>query len=452
MLSFFFFLHLLLGCSSLPHTESLMKEVPASSSSTPTIVSSHGELPAGKSEAILNRIEQKAGPTDIIKRQQAQMELLSGQPLISGNKVLLLKDGPATYAAMFKAIEKATDTVNLETFIFQADDTGRKFADLLIKKQSEGVQVNIIYDSLGSKSTPASFFQQLRDAGIRVLEFNPVSLVGLTHRDHRKILVVDGMIAFTGGVNISSAYADKLIGISGSHDEDEPRMAWRDTHIQIEGPAVAEFQKLFLDTWKRQKGPELAERNYFPRLKPEGTDLVQVLASSPGKMNRVTFLLYVSAINNAEMYVHMTSSYFVPDDQTLSALKKAAGRGVDVEIIVPERSDSKIALYAGQYYYSQLLKSGVKLLRFNDAILHAKTAVIDDVWATVGSTNMDFWSFLRDDEVNAVILSQSFAGEMEAMFQEDVKKSSRIKPDEWKTRSVFSKIRDWFAHLLAHWL
>ena len=213
-------------------------------------------------------------------------------------------------------------------------------------------------------STPAAFFQRLRDGGIQVVEFNPINPLKahgewrLTHRDHRKILIIDGKVAITGGINISKVYSSSL---SGRKQVERAPIHWRDTDIQIEGPAVAEFQKLFLDTWQKQKGPELSERNYFPDLKEEGNALVRVVGSTPGQDNRIPFIVYVSAITFAEHSIHMTNSYFIPDDQILKALTDAARRGVDVKIILPGITDSQLALYAQRYHYSELLKSGVKI-------------------------------------------------------------------------------------------
>ena len=216
---------------------------------------------------------------------------------------------------------------------------------------------------------------------------------------------------------------------------------------------MAEFQKLFLDTWQRQKGAKISERNYFPDLiKNEGNTLVGVVGSSPGEANRITFILYVSAITFAENSLHMTNAYFVPDHQTVDALTDAAKRGVDVKIILPGTTDSSLAQYAGQYFYSELLKSGVKLYRRHNVLLHAKTLVIDDIWSTVGSTNMDFWSFSSNDEVNAVILSREFAMEMEKMFAADLAESGEIRREEWEKRPLLSKIREWAAYLFSHWL
>jgi cardiolipin synthase len=442
------------GCATLPNVSEMIDETPTAQEPR-QIVSSKGLLSPEKSKAIMERLKRSVDPTDILERHTAVVESVTESPLTKGNKVTLLVDGPATYAAMFKAIQEARDHINLETFIIEDDDVGRKFVDLLLQKQAEGVQVNLIYDSVGSYGTPAAFFQRLRNRGIQVVEFNPVNPFKahghwlLTNPDHRKILIIDGKIAIAGGINISTVYSTRL---SGRKKAEGAPLPWRDTDVQIEGPAAAEFQKLFLDTWQKQKGPELPGGNYFPDLKEQGNALVRVVGSTPGQSNRITFIVYVSAITFAEHSIHLTNAYFIPDDQILDAFAEAARRGVDVKIILPSTSDSSMALYAARYNYSGLLKSGVKLFEHRNALLHAKTAVIDGVWSTVGSTNMDYWSLLSDDEVNAVVLSREFAIEMEKMFVRDLAESSEIQREKWEKRSLFTRIREWFAHLFSHWM
>lgn len=442
------------GCATLPKVAEMIDEAPTNQ--VPSQIDSvKGLLSPEKSRVIMERLKRSVAPTDILQRHSVIVESVSESPLTKGNKVTLLIDGPATYAAMFKTIENAGDHINLESYIIEDDETGRNFVDLLLQKQAEGVQVNVIYDSVGSMNTPASFFQRLRDGGIQVVEFNPINPLnarenwGLTHRDHRKILIVDGKVAIIGGINISKVYSSSPF--RRKQNEKAP-IHWRDTDIQIEGPAVAEFQKLFLDTWQTQKGAKLSERNYFPELKEEGTALARVVGSTPGQTNRIPFIMYVSAITFAEHSIHMTNSYFIPDDQIVKALTDAAGRGVDVKIILPGTTDSQMALYAQRYHYSGLLKSGVKLYERSTSLLHAKTAVVDKVWSTVGSTNMDSQSLLHNDEVNAVILSQEIAVEMEKMFVSDLADSKQIQWEEWKKRPLLPRIREWFVNLFIRWL
>lgn len=455
-----FFLSLVLlfsaSCATAPKVSEVF-EASQSASAAPVILSAKGHVSSeAESRRLIRSLAPSEYPKDLMERQTAVMEHISGTLLSKGNRVTLLADGEGTYSAMFAAIRDAKETINLETFIFDDSKIGKKFADLLISKRSEGVEVNIIFDSVGCLSVSASFFRRMRQEGVRVLEFNPVNPFktrGSWHifrRDHRKILVVDGKIAFTGGVNISSVYAAGISGMGQYEKGQGYQRPWRDTDIKVEGPAVADFQKLFFETWYAQKGPELPEQNYFPQLTEMGNDLVLVIGSSSGERNRITFVMYVSAIDFAETSLHITNAYFVPDRQTLASMIAAAGRGVDVKIILPKESDNPLALYAGRFYYSNLLKAGVKLYARRNVVLHAKTAVIDGVWSTVGSTNMDFWSLLHNDEVNAVIISREFAAEMERMFSADLSESDEITLEEWRNRPLLPRLREWFLHLFSH--
>ncbi len=442
------------GCATLPNVAEHIEETP-SAQQPRQIVSSKGLLSPQKSQAIMARLQQSVGPTDILSRHTVVVESVTESPLTKGNKVTLLADGEATYAAMFQALEKAQDHINLESYIIEDDEIGREFADLLLKKQAEGVQVHLLYDSVGSMYTPAAFFQRLRDGGVQVVEFNPINPMEargewrLAQRDHRKILLVDGKIAIIGGINISKVYSSNPF--HRKQNEQAP-IHWRDTDVQIEGPAVAEFQKLFFATWLKQKGPRVSDLNYFPELKEKGKALVRVVSSTPGETNRIPFVVYVSAISFAEHSIHLTNSYFIPDDQILKALTDAARRGVDVKIILPGATDSRLALYVQRQHYSELLQAGVKLYEHDTSLLHAKTAVIDQVWSTVGSTNLDYLSLLSNDEVNAVILSREFAVEMEEMFVRDLADSRQIEWEEWKKRPLFPRVREWFVNLFVRWL
>jgi cardiolipin synthase len=441
------------GCATLPNVSKKIDAAPATREPR-QIVSAKGLLSPEKSKAIMERLKQSVNPTDIMERYTAVVESVTESPLTKGNKVTLLIDGPATYAAMFEAIRGAKDNINIETFILEDDEIGRKFTELLLQKKAQGVQVNIIYDSVGSFTTSESFFQGLRDKGIHVVEFNPIKpLKGhlkwlMINPDHRKILIVDGQVAISGGINISNVYS----GPSGRKKVKGEILPWRDTDVQIEGPAVAEFQKLFMDTWSKQDGPKLSEANYYPKMKEDGNALVRVVGSTPGSNNRITFITYVAAITFAEHSIHLTNAYFVPDNQILKAFKDAAKRGVDVKIILPSNTDVQFILNAARHHYSELLKDGVKIYERRNAVLHAKTAVIDGVWSTVGSTNLDSLSLLSDDEVNTVILSREFAVEMERMFAGDLAQSDQIQYDKWRERPLLQKIKESFAHLFSRWL
>jgi cardiolipin synthase len=377
--------------------------------------------------------------------------------LVAGNRVRLLQDGPETYRAMLAAIEAATDHINMETYILEDDEVGRHFADALIEKQRQGVQVNLIHDSAGTLGTPGEFFQRLRDSGIRTLEFNPVNPLtakagwDVNQRDHRKLLVVDGRTAFLGGINISSVYSG---GSFSQRSRVRPggELPWRDTHVQVDGPVVAEFQKLFLETWQKQKAEPLAERNFFPQLQPQGKEVVRAIGSSPDDDFSLIYVTLLSAINSAETEVLLTNAYFVPDPQLLAALKAAVARGVDVRLVLPGSTDSALVFHAGRSYYDELLAAGVGIFERRKALMHSKTALVDGVWSTVGSTNLDWRSFLHNQEVNAVVLGTEFGDRMRAVFELDVAQSEQITLERWRRRSPGLRAKERFSRLWQYWL
>lgn len=450
---------MLTACAALPDVHYL-RDRELAPQATPTIVSRGNALPDAKVQAVLERMSAKVGPTDILAKHIAAEEAVSGAPLVAGNKVMLLDDGPQTMRAIMAAVRAARDHINLETYIFEGDEVGLALAELLIEKRQAGVTVNVIYDSVGTLDTPREFFERMRDAGIRVLEFNPVNPLkarrgwDINQRDHRKLLVVDGRIALTGGVNISKVYGKS--SLLASHRQRPPKdakeAAWRDTHMQIEGPAVAEFQKLFLGTWLRQTGKLLDDAQYFPELKPRGKALVRAIGSTPDHADYAIYKTYISALTNADKYVHLTTAYFVPDRQVVQAMLDAARRGVDVRIIFPSLTDVGLILYAGRSYYDELLAAGVRVYERKAAVLHAKTAVIDGVWSTIGSTNLDMRSFLHNDELNAVVLDTDFAERMEALFQHDLSESTEITAQTWSQRGWRERLREWTTRMLEYWL
>ena len=449
----------LVGCSSLP---TINPDLSRTSRAQVRLEGSRGVLNAAQSKAILDRLRSKSPNTDIFERHLALEEAIVGSPLTTGNSVQLLQDGPATYRAMFVAIEAAKDHINLETYIMEDDEVGQRFAQALIAKQQQGVQVNIIRDSVGTLGTPAAFFQAMTDAGINVLEFNPVNPLlarkawELNQRDHRKLLIVDGIVAFLGGINISSVYSGGSFS-QGSRGEspDKPAdasLAWRDTDLQLQGPVVAEFQKLFLETWQKQKGPPLAAHNFFPPPKSAGTQVVRAIGSSPNDPFSLIYATLLSAIGSAETSVLLTNAYFAPDPQLLATLQAAAARGVDVKLILPSQTDSWLVFHAGRGYYAQLLRAGVKIYERRGVILHSKTALIDGVWATVGSTNLDWRSFLHNDELNAVVLGSEFGGQVKAMFDKDLAASDQITLEKWQQRPLEMRIKEMFGRFWEYWL
>ncbi len=444
------------GCATLPDAGREMEEP---HTQVVEFEGARGPVSASRGEAIIDKLQAKSGDIDILQKHLAMEQAINvDSPLVLGNKLVLLQDGPATYRAMFAAMRAAKDHIHLETYIFGDDDIGRQFADLLLERQAAGVQVNLIYDSVGCLNTPKEFFERLRTGGIQVLEFNPVNpLAGnkkewlLNNRDHRKLLVVDGRMAFIGGINISESYS------SGSttrpaRKKGQSAIGWRDTHLQIEGPVVAEFQKLFLDTWSKQKGPPLAGKDHFPKLDKQGDDIVRAIGSASDDPHSLIYLTLLSAIDNAERRVYITNAYFVPDPQLLKSLTDAAKRGVDVKLVLPSHTDSWVVFHAGRSHYSELLRAGVKIYERRGAVMHSKTASIDGVWSTIGSTNLDWRSFLHNDEINAAILGRDFARQMDAMFAKDLAESDAIVHERWERRSPLLRLKEWAARLAEYWL
>jgi cardiolipin synthase len=439
------------GCATLPDTDALIARHSAQEANFET---ARGPVSAKRNAAILANLQRKSGEIDILDKQMALEQAISDSPLVLGNKVSLLQDGAATYAAMFGAIRQAKNHINLETYIIEADATGDEFSDLLLQAQGRGVQVNLIYDSVGAINTPKAFFERLSRAGIAVLEFNPVNPLTakgpwqINNRDHRKLLIADGRSVILGGINISNVYTSGSAFLQRIIKPPANGVVWRDTDLKIEGPVVAEFQKLFLQTWEKQHGPALAAKAYFPKLAPQGHDIVRAIGSTPDDPYSLIYLTLISAIGNAEKTVHLTNAYFVPDVQLLKALNDAAARGVQVQLILPSHSDSELVFHAGRAHYAGLLAGGVQIYERQGALLHAKTAVIDGVWSTVGSTNLDWRSFLDNDEVNAVVLGREFAAQMQAMHQQDLDASQRITPQAWANRPLRFKLKEWLAQ---HW-
>ena len=447
---------LLTACSSVPI---LVPDMAMQSPKRISLENAHGAISNQQSKKILEKIKKDGLETSIFDKHLALISEIAGSPLMVGNHVDLLIDGPSTYAAMFSAIENAKDHINMETFIFEDGEVGKKFASLLMAKQRSGVQVNLIYDSVGSIDTPKAFFSMLKDSGINVLEFNPINPLNkrkdwdLNQRDHRKLLIVDGKVAFVGGINISSVYSSGSFSRSAKKSKDSiNNIPWRDTHLQIAGPVVAEFQKIFTETWQQQKGEPLASKEYFPVLLSQGNEVVRAIASNPEEPYSQMYATLLSAINSAESQVFLTNAYFVPDPQLLAALKEAVSRGADVRLLLPETTDSNLVFYASHSYYDELLSAHVKIYERQGAMLHAKTALIDGVWSTIGSTNLDWRSFTNNQEINAVMLGQDFGAQMQALFESDLTLSKQITLEEWRKRSIGARIKEQSARLWARFL
>ena len=427
--------------------------VAATSPGSQPLIGAHGPLSAARSREILDALKRQSPNSDILDRHLAIEQAATGVPLIAGNHTTILHDGDATFTAMFDAIRGAQASINLEFYTFEDVKSGGEYlGGLLVAKRAQGVAVNILYDSFGSMDTPPAFLNALRGAGCLVLEYNPIDPLKArgdyrpNDRDHRKLLVVDGTTAFAGGVNLYTGYQahphTEFVGSGGSNS-----VFWHDTDLEIQGPAVAALQQLFVQHWMDQGGPPLDQSTFFPPLRREGDEVLHVLGSTPNQPVPAYYATILSAITNAEQHIWLTTAYFVPTEDEVDDLEDAARRGVDVRLMLPSQSDSPSAFDVGRSHYDDLLEAGVKIYEIQNEVLHSKTAVIDGVWSVIGSSNFDHRSVLFNDEVDVVVLGRATAGQLEAEFQGDEAKSRAIDATTWSHRPFSERIRELLARL-----
>ncbi len=446
------------GCGSVPDAKFITR---TRGDTTAEFKSVWQPIAQRTNAALVDELKRRNGDFDILDRQLAIEHAIVGTPLIPGNRVTLLLDGPATYRAMFAAMRAARATINIEFYIIQDDVIGQEFAEILLERRAAGVQVNVIYDSVGSFKTDQSYFERLRAAGVRIVAFHPLGKVlpkkpwKLNHRDHRKQVIVDGRTVFLGGINIDDVYASDsrsggasgTSGGSGGSSSSKKELkagGWRDTDVQIDGPAVADFQKLFFETWEKHQGEALRREDYFPTIRPAGNATVRAIGSSPDKGSNPAYLTFIAALTHAQKSVYITNAYFVPDAQLVEALLAAAGRGVDVRLVLPSTTDTPAAAFAARSNYDKLLRGGVRIYERQAALLHAKTAVVDGVWSRVGSTNLDWRSAVDNDELDAVIIGREFGQLMHRAYAMDEASSDEITLEAWQRRPLRSRFREWF--------
>jgi cardiolipin synthase len=423
----------------------------------PKIVTKQRELSEDAADALLKRAL-AAYEDPAVRTLVDEVRRYASHPLIAGNEVEILIDGPQTFRSLEAALKSARHHIHVETFIFGADGIGREFADLLVRKQKEGVAVRVIYDSIGSMDAPREFFDEMRAQGVEVREFRPLNPVDtpaiwkIQNRDHRKIVVVDGAVGFTGGINIDGTYS------SSSSSKPGPKKGledgWRDTHVRISGPVVAQLQALFVDTWNKTGEPASFEphEQYFPRIPERGQHLVTIVANDSESDDRALYGTYIAAFKNARERLWITHAYFVPNEELLETMIDAVKRGVDVRLIVPGFTDSSIVLQATRATYTRLLEGGVRVYQLDDAFLHAKSVVVDGVVSIVGSANLDMRSFVHNDEVNAIVVSRDFGKRMDQVFVRDQKASREIDRSAWKDRSLLQKLKEFGARIWNYWL
>ncbi len=425
----------------------------AANASPPVVVSEGGLLTQRESAAVVDEAVQARHRERAAELVRA-IQIATQAPLIAGNHSRLLLDGPATYRAMFDAVRAARHHVHVETYIFDDDEVGQRFAQILLEKRSQGVTVRVIYDAIGSITSDDEFFGGLAVQGIEIAAFRPLhpaTLWRINNRDHRKLVIVDGRVAFTGGINISDTYA------SGSSSRPGPEKGrdsgWRDTQIEVRGPVVKSLQSIFMETWRRLGKNAEPSPQLFPPLEGSGEELVQVMASDGGDSNEFRIHdAYMTAIRNARERIWITQAYFAPTEALRAALAAAVARGVDVRIIVPGFTDSGLIFHASRSSYEELLRAKVQLYEYTEALLHSKTAVIDSVWSTVGSCNIDPRSFAHNNELNVAVVGHEFAQAMEAVFRSDLKHTRRVDLATWEKRPMSARMKEFFSSLFSYWL
>ncbi len=370
------------------------------------------------------------------------MGSLLGPSLLPGNHVTPLINGVEIFPAMLGAIRGARATVNFETYIYWSGAIGREFAQALSERARAGVMVHLLVDWVGAGKMDASMIAEMERAGVLVVRYHPLrwyTLGRLNNRTHRKLLVVDGRIGFTGGVGI----ADNWQGDAENPDH------WRDSHFRIEGPAVAQMQSAFMDNWIETRSEVLHGENYFPDLEPAGRHVAQVFQSSSNGGSESVRLMYLLSIAAAARSIRLASAYFVPDRLSVRMLVSAQRRGVQVEIIVPgQHTDTQLVRQASRGRWGPLLEAGVAIHEYQPTMYHTKVMVVDDCWVSVGSTNFDTRSFRLNDEANLNIMNSEFASSQVREFERDKSRSRRITLEAWQARPWRERAQDRLAGLL----
>ncbi|MGM9488185.1 cardiolipin synthase [Ideonella sp. YS5] len=368
---------------------------------------------------------------------------LLGPPILQGNKTEVLVNGDMIFAAMLGAIKQARRSVTFETYIYWSETIGREFADALIDRARSGVKVHVLLDWVGSAKMEARYLEEMKAAGIEVERYHEPhwsNLQRMNNRTHRKVLVVDGEIGFTGGVGI----ADKWRG--NAQDKDH----WRDTHFRVEGPVVAQMQSVFMDNWIKATGRVLHGEEYFPALASRGDQAAQMFSSSPTGGSESMHLMYLLAITAASRSIHLANSYFVPDELVVQALAAAARRGVKVRVVTPGPDiDTEVVRRASRARWGELLEAGVQIAEYQPTMFHCKVMVIDGLLVSVGSTNFDNRSFRLNDEANLNIVSEAFARQQVEIFEEDFRRSRLMTLEAWRGRPWQEKALEHAASLFG---
>jgi cardiolipin synthase len=372
------------------------------------------------------------------------IEAHTDAPIVAGNRIEVLLNGNETFPAMLRDIRAAKFTITFAQYLYEDGSIARELAQAFAERGRAGVKVNILLDDHGAGGAPSEIIDIMKQGGCEVEFFRRVDAAGIVfpwkllrynYRSHRRVLVIDGKIGFTGGYGISDAWTGD--GRTPDH--------WRDTNVRIEGPVVIFLQAAFAESWLEATGIAIGGETYFPRLDPVGNITGQIVKSSPTGGSFQNYMLFLLSINSAKNSIRITNPYFIPDDVMTEALVKAAGRGVRVEILLPGKIDSQLTYTASRSHYGPLLLGGVHVYEYQASLLHAKTIVVDGVWSTIGSTNFDNRSFALNQEINLTIYDRGIAQRLDQIFSDDLKYSERITYESWKSRSLYERVMEMFA-------
>jgi cardiolipin synthase len=371
------------------------------------------------------------------------LNVMLGPPLLAGNRAQTLRNGDEIFPAMLEAIRGARKSITLEMYIYWQGKVGAEFTAALVERARAGVKVHFMYDALGSGKIDKHYVAQMKAAGVEVARYNPPrwdTLARQNNRTHRKLLVVDGRIGFTGGVGIADEW---------SGNAEDPKH-WRDTHYRVEGPAAAQMQAAFMENWIETTGHVLHGEDYFPKIAPSGPHLVQVFVSSPGGGGESMQLMYLLSIAAAAKSIQLSAAYFVPDEVEIGALVAALKRGVKLQVIVPGPAiDNKVVRRASRAAWGELLRAGAEIYEYQPTMFHVKVMVVDGLWTSMGSTNFDSRSFSTNDEANLNVLDAGFAAIQGKVFAADLEHSRRITLEEWQRRPFSEKLWERTMGLLS---
>src|SRR5919106_3292279 len=371
------------------------------------------------------------------------IEAHTDAPIVGGNRIELLLNGDETFPAMLRDIKGAKSTITFAQYLYEDGPIAYDLAQAFAERCRAGVEGNILLDSHGTR-TPAEIPRIMTEAGCHLQYFRrvqapqvifPWKLLRYNYRNHRRILVIDGRIGFTGGYGISEAWMGD--GRTENH--------WRETNARMEGPIVKYLQAAFTESWLETTGNLLGGNGYFPRLEPSGKVSAQIVKSSPVGGSFQNYMLFLLSITSAKKTILITNPYFIPDDRMVDALLQAAARGVRIIVLVPGKIDFKITYRASRRHYGRMLLGGIEIFEYSPALLHSKTMVVDGIWATIGSTNFDNRSFALNEELNLALYDKNVAHNLEQIFAEDLKHSRKITYEEWDARGIKEKLWELFA-------